>query len=207
MASFTTRTSNFDIDLLSQQWVLSQPVLEDATASRADDAILLERVRNGEQDAMGEIFDRHGRMVYSAAWHILRDEGHAEDVMQEILFKVWQNPALFVPARGSLRGWLMRMARNRSIDVLRQRKLSVPVEEQRLASKGNLVLEAEQTNMVEKVRQAMKSLPEEQQQSVYLAFFEDLTHAEIAELTAQPLGTIKTRIRQALIRLRKALAA
>ena len=182
-------------------------MIEETIAPSLNDAVLLERIGNGDQEAMCEIFDRHGRTVYSVAWHILKDEGHAEDVMQEILFKVWQSPSLFVPARGSLRGWLMRMARNRAIDVLRQRKQSVPVDEQRLASPGNLFLEAEQTDRVEQVRRALKDLPEEQQQSVYLAFFEDLTHAEIAERTAQPLGTIKTRIRLGLIRLRKALAA
>lgn len=179
----------------------------EASARSAEDAVLLQRVHNRDQAAMREIFDRHSKAVYSVAWQILKDDGHAEDVMQEILFKVWQNPSLFVPTRGSLRGWLMGITKNRSIDVLRQRKQSVPVEEQRLASLCNVSLEAEHNEMIEKIRKALKDLPEEQQQSVYLAFFEDMTHAEIAERTAEPLGTIKTRIRLALIRLRRVLAA
>ena len=177
------------------------------TAQEADDVTLLGRVRKGDQGAMGEIFDRHSKAVYSVARHILNDDGYAEDVMQDIFFQVWQSSDSFMPARGSLRPWLIAVARNRCIDVLRRCKPTEAIDEVVLASQGNLASEAEHNAMFERVLKALKDLPEEQRQSMYLSFFEEMTHAEIAKRTGQPLGTIKTRIRLALIRLRKALAA
>ncbi len=172
-----------------------------------DDLALLGRVRQGDQNAMGELFDRHSRAVYSVARHVLKDDGYAEDVMQEIFLQIWQNSSSFVPARGSLRPWLVAVTRNRAIDVLRRRKPTDSTEEIVLASLGNLASEAEHNIMFEKVLKALKTLPEEQRQSMYLSFFEEMTHAQIAVRIGQPLGTIKTRIRLALIRLRKVLAA
>jgi RNA polymerase sigma-70 factor (ECF subfamily) len=175
--------------------------------SGADDLTLLELVRNGNQSAMAEIFDRHGRAVYSVAVHILKDDGLAEDVMQEIFFQVWQTSDSFVHTLGSLRTWLMAVARNRSIDVLRRSRRTDPLEKVILIAQGNLVSEAEQKVMIERVRKALKTLPEEQQKAMNLAFFEELSHVEIAQRTGAPVGTIKTRIRLALIALRRALAA
>jgi RNA polymerase sigma-70 factor (ECF subfamily) len=159
-----------------------------------DDGTLLQRVRQGDQAAMGEVFDRYSRAVYSVALRILKDTGHAEDVMQEIFFQIWRNSDSFVQGRGSLGAWLVVVARNRSIDLLRRRKC-------------NLASEAEHNAMIEKVQTVLKELPEEQQRSMELAFFEGLSHSEIAERTGDPLGTVKTRIRLALITLRKAFQA
>ncbi len=172
-----------------------------------DDGTLLQRVRQGDQTAMAEVFDRYGRAVYSVALRILKDTGHAEDVMQEIFFQVWRNSESFVQGRGSLGAWLVVVARNRSIDLLRRRKPSDSIEDVVLASRGNLASEAEHNAMIEKVQAVLKDLPAEQQRSMELAFFEGLSHSEIAEKTGDPLGTVKTRIRLALITLRKALAA
>jgi RNA polymerase sigma-70 factor, ECF subfamily len=171
---------------------------------RTDDGLLLERVRQGDQSAMAEIFDRYGRAVYSVALKILKDTGHAEDVMQEIFFQVWRNSDSFVQGRGSLGAWLVVVARNRSIDLLRRRKPTDSVDDVVLAANVNLASEAEHNALLEKVQQVMKDLPAEQQKSMELAFFEGLSHSEIAEKTGDPLGTVKTRIRLALITLRKA---
>lgn len=172
-----------------------------------DDGTLLERVRQGDQLAMSEVFDRYGRAVYSVALRILKDTGHAEDVMQEIFFQIWRNSDSFVQGRGSLGAWLVVVARNRAIDMLRRRKPTDSVEDVILASPYNLASEAEHNAMIEKVQKALKDLPREQQTSMELAFFEGLSHSEIAERTGDPLGTVKTRIRLALITLRKAFAA
>ena len=172
-----------------------------------DDGTLLQRVRQGDQTAMSEVFDRYGRAVYSVALRILKDTGHAEDVMQEIFFQIWRNSDSFVQGRGSLGAWLVVVARNRSIDLLRRRKPSDSIEDVVLASRSNLASEAEHNAMIEKVQAVLKDLPAEQQRSMELAFFEGLSHSEIAEKTGDPLGTVKTRIRLALITLRKALAA
>ena len=156
---------------------------------------------------MTELFDRYSGMVYSVAMRILKDPGQAEDVMQDILFQVWENPAKFIEGRGSLGAWLAVVTRNRAIDTLRRRKPSDSVEEVILTSNTNLASEVERNAMMEKVRVALNGLPSEQQISVELAFFEGLSHSEIAAQTGDPLGTVKTRIRSALISVRKAIQA
>lgn len=176
-------------------------------ATAIDDGTLLQRVRQGDQRAMAEVFDRYGRAVYSVALRILKDTGHAEDVMQEIFFQVWRNSDSFVQGRGSLGAWLVVIARNRSIDLLRRRKPTDSVEDVVLASSTNLASEVEHNALMEKVQKVLQGLPAEQQRSMELAFFEGLSHSEIAERTGDPLGTVKTRIRLALITLRKAFQA
>jgi RNA polymerase sigma-70 factor (ECF subfamily) len=156
---------------------------------------------------MTELFDQYSGMVYSVALRVLKDPGQAEDVMQEIFFQVWRNPDAFVAGRGSLGAWLAVMARNRAIDSLRKRRPTDSVDDVVLASNSDLGSEVERNRMMEKVRGVLKDLPVEQQSSVEMAFFEGLTHSEIAAKTGDPLGTVKTRIRSALITLRKAITA
>lgn len=180
---------------------------QDAGAGLPGDEHLLDRIRANDQQAMAVIFDRYGGMVYSVALRVLKDQGQAEDVMQEIFFQVWKAPGVFEQGRGSLGAWLAVVARNRAVDVLRRRKPSDPVEDVVLASATNLASEVERNTMMDKVRSVLNGLPSEQQRSVELAFFEGLTHSEIAARTGDPLGTVKTRIRSALITLRKAVEA
>jgi RNA polymerase sigma-70 factor (ECF subfamily) len=170
------------------------------------DDLLLERLGGGDEQAMAEVFDRYGGMVYSVALRVLNDPGQAEDVMQEILFQLWRKPDAFVQGRGSLGGWLLVMARNRAIDKIRRRKPTDSPDDVVLESKTNLASETERNLLMEKVRGVLKNLPLEQQTSLELAYFEGLSHSEIAEKTGDALGTVKTRIRLALIGLRKALA-
>jgi RNA polymerase sigma-70 factor (ECF subfamily) len=204
----TISNPDFDTDFsMNRESILGEQLSHGTTVSGTEDISLLQRIRQGDQAAMAELFDRHGRAVFSVAVHILKDDGHAEDVMQEIFFQIWQNSDSFVQALGSLRTWLVAVARNRSIDVLRRRKPTSPLEKIILASRCNLALEAEHNAMIEKVVKAMKELPEAQQEAMNLAFFQDLSHAEVALRTGEPLGTIKTRIRLALIALRKTLVA
>ena len=171
-----------------------------------EDQGLLSEIQDGSQDAMAVFFDRYSRMVYSVALRVLKDSGEAEDVMQEIFIQVWQNPGAFISGRGSLGGWLVVVARNRAIDKLRRRKPSDPVELFALPSSANLAQESERAFLLAKIQAAMAKLPEEQRASVDLAFFEGLSHSEIAEKTGEPLGTVKTRIRLALIAIRKVLS-
>jgi RNA polymerase sigma-70 factor (ECF subfamily) len=169
------------------------------------DGPLLDRVHARDPQAMTELFDHYGSLVYSVALRVLRDSAQAEDVMQDVFFNLWENPRSFVPGRGSLGGWLLVVARNRAIDALRRRKPSDPVDEVVLPSKTNLASEAERSILMEKVRMVVNGLPPEQQKSLLLAFFEGLSHSEIAAQTGDPLGTVKTRIRSALYSVRKAL--
>lgn len=178
-----------------------------ARAASADDDRLLDRVRARDQQAMTDLFDRYGRMVYSVALRVLKDPGNAEDVMQDVFFNLWENPRAYISTRGSLGAWLLVVARNRSIDALRRRKPSESVDEVVLPAKTNLASEAETNTLMEKVRVVMSALPPDQQKSLQLAFFEGLSHSEIAAHTGDPLGTVKTRIRTALISVRKAIQA
>ena len=186
----------------------SDPGTINAITSRAsEDAALLVRVREGDQQAMASLFERYSGIVYSVALRVLRDTGQAEDVMQDIFIQVWRNPNAFVSGRGSLGAWLVVVARNRAIDSLRRRRPTDSVDDVVLTSKTDLASEAERNTLMEKVRAIMHQLPEEQKKSLELAYFEGLSHSEIAEKTGDPLGTVKTRIRLALITLRKAMAA
>lgn len=175
--------------------------------SSQDDATLLASVRKGDEYAMALLFDRYSRIVYSVALRVLRDPASAEDVLQEIFMQIWRNPDGFVATRGSLGGWLAVVSRNRSIDALRRKRPTESIDEMALASNYNLADEAERNSMMEKARGVIYQLPMEQRKTLEMAFFDGLTHMEIAEMTGDPLGTVKTRIRSALTTLRKAFTA
>ena len=175
--------------------------------SAQDDASLLEQVRRGDESAMASLYDRYSKIVYSVALRVLRDPASAEDVLQEIFMQIWRHPESFVASRGSLGGWLAVVSRNRSIDALRRRRPTESFDEIALASNYNLADEAERDGMMEKARGVIHDLPPEQRKTLEMAFFDGLTHSEIAEVTGDPLGTVKTRIRSALMTLRKAFTA
>jgi RNA polymerase sigma-70 factor, ECF subfamily len=169
-----------------------------------DDSSLLARVQSGDEQAMASLYDRYNRLVYSVALRVLRDPASAEDVLQEVFMQIWRNPDSFIAARGSLGGWLSIVARNRSIDVLRRKRPSTNIDDIPLASSFNLADEAERNFLMERARGVIVQLPREQRKTLEMAFFDGLTHSEIAEMTGDPLGTVKTRIRSALLTLRKA---
>jgi RNA polymerase sigma-70 factor (ECF subfamily) len=172
-----------------------------------EDVVLLERIRRGDEAAMSTLFGRYSRIVYSVSLRVLRDTAAAEDVLQEIFMQVWRSPGSFLETRGTLGGWLAVVARNRSIDTLRRRRPTDQVEDVSLPSPFNLAEEAERNTMMERARAAIVQLPAEQRKTLEMAFFDGLTHTEIAEMTGDPLGTVKTRIRSALLTLRKAFGA
>jgi len=178
-----------------------------ALAAAQLDSDLLARVQRGEESAMAAIYDRYSKIVYSVALRVLRDPASAEDILQEVFMQMWRSPAKFVAARGSLGGWLAVVARNRSIDRLRRRRPSEQVEEMNIAALGNLADEAERSLMMERCRSIIVQLPPEQRKTLEMAFFDGLSHSEIADMTGDPLGTVKTRIRSAVMTLRKALQA
>jgi RNA polymerase sigma-70 factor (ECF subfamily) len=172
-----------------------------------DDADLLRRIENGEDQAMARLFERYSKIVYSVSLRVLKDPAGAEDVMQEIFMQIWRSPNSFVAAKGSLGGWLSVVARNRSIDTLRRKRPSEEIEDISLASPFNLADDSERNLLMERARAAVVLLPAEQRKTLEMAFFDGLTHSEIAEMTGEPLGTVKTRIRSGLLTLRKAFQA
>ena len=188
--------------------MLSETGREDNQPPRQpDDVALLRLVQRGDDSAMGALYDRYGKVVYSVALRVLQDPASAEDVLQEIFLQIWRNPDSFIATRGTLGGWLAVVSRNRSIDALRRRKPSEQVDDMQLPSGYDLGEEAIRSGMMDKARVIIGKLPHEQRKTLEMAFFEGLTHSEIAEITGDPLGTVKTRIRSALLTLRKGLQA
>lgn len=173
--------------------------------SAEDDASLLARINTGDEQAMSSLYERYSRVVYSVALRVLNDPASAEDILQEIFIQLWRTPDSFSAARGSLGGWLAVVSRNRSIDALRRKRPVANLDDVILASGSNLATEAERNGMIERARGVIAKLPSEQRKTLEMAFFDGLTHSEIAEMTSEPLGTVKTRIRSALLTLRKAV--
>ncbi len=173
--------------------------------TESESGALLARVRAGDQAAMGQLYDRYSNVVYSVALRVLADTAAAEDVLQDIFMQLWRNPTTFDSSRGNIAAWLSVVARHRAIDVLRKRRPETDIEDVILASDASLDSEVDRRTFAGKVRSVLAGLPGEQRGAVEMAFFDGLTHTEIAEKTGEPLGTIKTRIRTAIISLRKAM--
>ena len=169
-----------------------------------DDAALIARLRAGDQNAMSDLYDRYSAVVYGVALRVLGDTMAAEDVLQEVFLRLWRNPQSFDPKRGRLAPWLAVIARNRAIDALRKRPAEEDIAELPISTGVNLEDKAAQRLAIDKVRAVLAGLPPEQRRTLEMAFFEGMTHTEIADKTGEPLGTVKTRIRSALLAVRKA---
>ena len=170
------------------------------------DSSLVVRIRAGDESAMAQVYDRYSQIVYSVALRVLADTGSAEDVMQEIFMQLWRNPQSFDGNRGSMGAWLAVITRHRAIDHLRKRKPETDIEDITVSVDTNLENETEKNIFLAKVRGLLASMPVDQRKALEMAFFEGLTHSEVAAKMGEPLGTIKTRIRTGLMAMRKALA-
>ena len=168
---------------------------------------MLARVVKKDEAALAALYDRYSRLVFAEASRILRDKGAAEEILQDIFYQVWRTAEKFDPQRGSLPGWLLVVTRNRAISKLRRRGTTGDDElnENAVACTINLESTASQNQLLGRVRGAMESLPEGQREAIELAYFEGMTHSEIASRTGEALGTVKTRIRSALEVLRRAV--
>ena len=169
------------------------------------DANLVSAIRSGNEQAIGELYDLYSSLVYSVALRVLGDTGAAEDVLQEVFMQLWRNPQAFDSSRGSLPAWLSVIARNRAIDSLRKRRPETDWSDVVLSFESDLAGEAERRRAIQKVRDILNGMPTTQRSALEMAFFEGLTHSEIAEKLGDPLGTVKTRIRTGLLALRQAL--
>lgn len=176
------------------------------TDSNEDDARLMRRIADRDESALTILYDRHATPAYSLIRRIVQDEAAAEEILQDVFLHIWKIAPRFDEARGQLRGWLLVMARNRALSHLRKRQdaqaddldldaLSVTEMQETLAA---------QNQMTAKIREALEEMPPELSQLFELAYFEGMTHSEIAKQTGQPLGTVKTRLRSGLTNLRRA---
>jgi RNA polymerase sigma factor (sigma-70 family) len=177
-----------------------------AAARKAEDVALLARVVDGDEAAIEALHARYASALYSLARQVTRSERTAEDVVQEVFIAVWRSAERFDPSKGSVSAWLFALARHKAIDAVR-REITV----QKRTVEADLSLEeapddvdAETWRRIqgERIRDAIDRLPPAQKEAVELAFFAGLTHVEVAERLQIPLGTAKTRIRTALLRLR-----
>jgi RNA polymerase sigma-70 factor (ECF subfamily) len=170
------------------------------------DPALLRAIRAGDEGAMAALYDRYSSIVYSVALRVLQDAVAAEDVLQEIFMQLWRNPAAFNASRGNMGAWLAVITRNRAIDGLRRRRPESDIDDVVVSVEADLASETERARAMDKVRGVLKQMPAAQRSALEMAYFEGLTHSEIAAKTGEPLGTIKTRIRSGLLALRKVFA-
>lgn len=168
------------------------------------DQQIIQQIRDQRPEALSCIYDRYSTLVFSIAMRVLRDPAAAEDVMQEVFLKLWQQPDAYAERRGSLCGWLAVVTRNRAIDRIRANRPMENVDDLQLSNRVELSTEAEREILLKRVREILGTMPADQRLTMEMAYFEGQTHSEIAERMGQPLGTVKTRIRSALISLRKA---
>lgn len=191
----------------------SIPARDHAALTNAE---LVHRIAGGDQRALGALYDRQVTLVHSLALRLLGDADDAEDVVEETFWQVWRHASRYDASRGAVPTWLCSIARSRALDVLRAarrrpERIASSTENDddiALASPSSSPLggveESEQRALV---RGALAELPPEQRESIELAYFGGLSQSEIAERTGQPLGTIKTRIRLAMMKLRARLSS
>ena len=174
------------------------------------DRTLMARVEARDADALGELYDRHAGRLLALARRVLGDGGEAEEVLQEVFLFVWRSAASFDPVRGHVLTWLLIVTRSRAIDRLRTRRGGSRPEVRSLEDVAEMPASGEDVEGNTAGRQwaticrsAVGQLPDDQRRALELAYFEGLTHQEIAERTSTPLGTVKTRVRLGLMKLRE----
>jgi len=175
------------------------------------DAQLVVAIGRWREDALAEAYRRHAGAVFALASRVLASRNLAEEVVQEVFLRLWHDADRFDPARGSLRSWLLAQAHGRAVDLLRSESARTRREERehRIRAEAGYDLEHEVWDLAvaEQVRVALTSLPIDERRAIELAYFEGLTYREVAVALGQPEGTVKSRIRAGLRRLRGGLTA
>ena len=196
-------------------WLLAALArMRPAAESQADDLERLRRLASGDQAPAAGLYDRHARPVYSLILRIVGDEAEAEDVLQDVFAQAFRQAARYDASRGPVAAWLLMMARSRSIDRLRARRARPEAQTtdaervmdqipDSLPDAASAMLDEEQARIVQR---ALSALPLIQRVAIELAYYDGLSHRAIAERLEQPLGTVKTRIRLGLLKLRDALS-
>ena len=196
-------------------WVILAVLGRSASSSeeeRLADRATLARMAHGDESALAELYDRHARLVFSLALRILQNRADAEDVVQEVFAQVWTQARRYEGERGAVAAWMLMMARSRAIDRLRARRARpetgghTPATQNVADASPTQDLQLLSSEEVRKLREALDALPAVQRAALELSYYEGLTHVEIADRLSEPLGTVKTRIRQAVIKLRESLA-
>lgn len=176
----------------------------------ASDAALVVAVGRFHEDALAEVYRRHAGAVFALAKRVLGDAGRAEEIVQEVFVRLWNQPERFDPERGSLRSFLLAQAHGRSVDLLRSDGARRDREEReaRAAANAGYDLEHEVWDLAvaDRVRESLRALPDDERRAIELAYFGGRTYREVAAVLGAPEGTVKGRIRAGLKRMRVALA-
>lgn len=167
----------------------------------------MQRIVRRDESALAALYDRYAGMLSSVLNRILRDTQAAEEILQDIFYQLWRTAGRFDPSRGSLPGWLVVIARNRAISRLRRHNPAggEEIAENTVMVPVNLESAVAQRELLGRVTSALQTLPQEQRAVLELAYFEGMTHSEIARHTGDPLGTVKTRLRTAVETLKRNL--
>lgn len=173
----------------------------------------MRRIESGDEAALAALYDRYRTILFGLLLRILHNRAEAEDVLQEVFVQVWQRAASFDAARGKVFTWLVTLARSRAIDRLRalgsrSRTIEEAARESEIGERiSDAEIDAISAQRGEIVRRALKQLPAEQRQVLLLAYFNGFSQSEIAERLNSPLGTVKTRMRSAMNKLRETLGS
>ena len=186
--------------------------LRAATVSDDADRAVLVRLANGELDALEELYDRYKTMAYSIAFRITNDATVAEDVVQDAFLGAWRNAARYIEGRGSVKTWLLAIVHHRAIDAVRRRRPTTDLPDADLPPPEALRLpdvwaDVAATLDADTVQGALATLSDVQREAIELAYYGGLTQQEIAERTATPLGTVKSRMRLGLLAMRRHIEA
>ena len=177
----------------------------------SDLAGLLALVARGDQSAFAAVYDRSAAQVFGLVRRVIRDPAQSEEVTQEVMLEVWRSASRFDPHRGSAMAWLMTLAHRRAVDRIRSGQAAAEREVRAAAATGpgyDMVAEEVETRLdAQRVRRCLESLTDLQRESVTLAFYGGHTYREVASLLGVATGTVKTRMRDGLIRLRDCLGA
>lgn len=177
----------------------------------ASDTVLVVAIGRYQADALAEAYRRHASVVFGLARRLLNDNAFAEEIVQEIFLRLWNTPENFDPDRGSLRSFLLAQCHGRSVDLLRSETSRRQREERdlrRTAEAGyDLEREVVDLSVAEQVRRAVAALPVGERQAIELAYLQGHTYREVAKILDQPEGTVKSRIRSGLQRLREDLSS
>jgi RNA polymerase sigma-70 factor (ECF subfamily) len=183
--------------------------MSDAQLRAADDAVLARAVFEGEELALAQLYTRHGGPCLALARRVLADRVLAEEVVQEVFLRLWHEPSRFDPERGSMRSWLCAQVHGKAVDLLRAETARRAREEREAFRSPTIDDDLERAVLEltegETVRRALASLSDGERQAIELAYFSGHTYREVAVLLEQPEGTVKSRIRSGLLRLRAAL--